>query len=354
MQQAPTDGISPARNPGAAEPLLRALPVERLTSSELLQLSTDEVRPFEKVDYWREMVLRLFADVEIAAKVGADFHGRMRSRYSHDVRFTVVDAASQTVQRRYRHAREPYEDCYFAVLMLSGTQWMEQDGREALLKPGDFAIYDGSRPHRLTFSERWGEIILNIPRATLERKLAGADRCTATRIDCGSAMGSVLQGFLASMGREVDRLDAGQLGHLSHHAVGLIAATLAGACLDELALSRSRSVTLSRAKAYIEQHLHEPQFDPQQVAAAMRLSSRYLNKLFEAEQTSLMRYVWRRRLERSRADLLDGAGVRTSISDIAMRWGFNDLSHFSRAFRKRFGQAPRELRRERQSSDIAG
>lgn len=31
------------------------------------------------------------------------------------------------------------------------------------------------------------------------------------------------------------------------------------------------------------------------------------------------------------------------ISEIALRWGFNDLSHFSRAFRQRFGCAPREM-----------
>jgi AraC-like DNA-binding protein len=327
-------------------PLLRTLPPERLRSSELLQLSTEQVRPFERVDYWREMVLRLFADVEIAAKVGDDFYGTMQSRYSNNVRFTIVDSASQAVQRRYREAREQYEDCYFAVLMLSGTQWMEQDGREALLKPGDFAIYDGSRPHRLTFSRQWGEIILNIPRNTMSQMLASVDRCTATRVECKSALGSVLRGYLTSMARELGRLNYAQLGDLSDHAVGLVATTLAGICSDNTALSRSRSVTLSRAKAFIEQHLDDPQLDSTRIAVALQLSPRYLNKLFEAEQTSLMRYVWCRRLERCRAELLDPARSHARIGDIAMRWGFNDLSHFSRAFRDRFGHAPRELRRE--------
>ena len=61
------------------------------------------------------------------------------------------------VERCHLEAREQYEDCYFAVLMLSGSQWLEQDGRQVLLRPGDFAFYDGSRPHHLTFSRHWGE-----------------------------------------------------------------------------------------------------------------------------------------------------------------------------------------------------
>jgi AraC family transcriptional activator of tynA and feaB len=33
-----------------------------------------------------------------------------------------------------------------------------------------------------------------------------------------------------------------------------------------------------------------------------------------------------------------------NISEIAYAWGFNDLSHFNRAFRARFGMTPREWR----------
>ncbi|MCJ9728672.1 AraC family transcriptional regulator [Bradyrhizobium sp. PRIMUS42] len=32
------------------------------------------------------------------------------------------------------------------------------------------------------------------------------------------------------------------------------------------------------------------------------------------------------------------------MTDVALRWGFNDLSHFSRSFRRRFGMSPREYR----------
>ena len=46
----------------------------------------------------------------------------------------------------------------------------------------------------------------------------------------------------------------------------------------------------------------------------------------------------------ARRDLCDPALAARTISEIAFGWGFNDAAHFSRAFRARFGAAPRELR----------
>jgi AraC family transcriptional activator of tynA and feaB len=331
--------------PSTSRPSTSRLPVERVRSDAPITLSTDDVQPQEALDYWREMVLRLFADVQIAAKVDDRFHGRMQSRLFEGMRMTVVDATSQAVERRHREAREQYEDCYFAVLMLDGTQWLEQDGRQVRLTPGDFALYDAARPHRLTFSRQWGEIILNIPRASLDRELEGAGHCTATRVGCDRGVGALLRTYLNGLVQEMGTLRTDELARLSRHTVGLIGTALAGVRPDAATLARGRQPSLLRAKALVEQHLADPLLDTATIAAALHLSPRYLNKLFEEERTSLMRYVWGRRLERCREDLRDPARATLRIGDIAMRWGFNDLSHFSRVFRERFGQSPRDCRR---------
>jgi AraC-like DNA-binding protein len=64
-----------------------------------------------------------------------------------------------------------------------------------------------------------------------------------------------------------------------------------------------------------------------------------------------MRYVWESRLALA-ADMLRRAGRderegrgdrgRLQIGDIAYRCGFSTPAHFSRAFRERYGVAPRE------------
>ena len=125
---------------------------------------------------------------------------------------------------------------------------------------------------------------------------------------------------------------------------------LLAAALDEvilaspLPLSEYRATALMRVRDFVERHLDVCELDTSMVSTALNLSPRYINKLFEAENTSLTRYIWRRRLERAAADLQDPARAGLGISAIAMAHGFNDLSHFSRAFRQRFDLSPRAYR----------
>ncbi len=309
-----------------------------------LLLDTADVREPERMDYWREMVLRLFADVEIAASTPAGFHGLMQSHRSDVMRLTRVEAAPQSVRRRHRDARENYEDCYFAVLMLSGTQRMEQDGRAVELHAGDFAVYDGARPHRLDFTEAWSELILSIPRPALNRLVPGMPGLTAQALVPGPGMGEVLRGFLGTVAATLPRLDTAETATLSVHALNLIGSTLALDRRHDEAEPSARDAALLRAKLLVDALLGDPHLDAHRIAARLGLSVRYLNRLFNAEQTSLMRYVWARRLERCHADLLRADAGAHRVLDIAMRWGFSDMSHFSRAFKERYGVSPRECR----------
>ena len=77
----------------------------------------------------------------------------------------------------------------------------------------------------------------------------------------------------------------------------------------------------------------------------MRISERYVHKLFERAGTTFACYVMERRLEGVARDLRDPAMAGRAIGDMAFDWGFADLSHFARRFKQRFGCTPRDWRR---------
>jgi AraC-like DNA-binding protein len=126
----------------------------------------------------------------------------------------------------------------------------------------------------------------------------------------------------------------------------LLATAISSVRPDGALQSRSRSLSLYRVKEFIEQHLADPTLNTDAISLGVGLSPRYINKLFDDEgaSSSLLRYVWARRLEHCRRDLSDVAHLGHRVSDIALRWGFNDLSHFSRAFKARFNVSPRQFR----------
>jgi AraC-like DNA-binding protein len=309
-----------------------------------LHLSTRDLRPHERVDYWREMVCRRFAEVQIASRLGADFFGEMQAHQYASLRLTSVSAKAQAVTRVGRDARSESEDCYFAVLLLAGSEFIAQDGREARLLAGDMAIYDGARPHRLIFPEDFSKLILQVPRQALEGRVGRMRHATARVIEARQGVGALASGFLRSVASSTPQLSVSQREHLSGQIVELLALAIGGAVTPELCTAGNRIQSLARVKRFIELHLGDCELDSTMVAAGAGLSPRYVNQLFEEEGTSLMRYVLRRRLERCHAELLAPQALRSY--DVALRWGFNDPSHFSRAFRKQFGTTPRALRRQ--------
>lgn len=86
----------------------------------------------------------------------------------------------------------------------------------------------------------------------------------------------------------------------------------------------------------------------QDIARAARVSIRTLTAAFQAyRETSPMRYLREVRLDAARQDLMR-ADTGSTVSDIALRWGFGNLGRFSGDYRRRFGERPSSTLRRAQ------
>ena len=147
------------------------------------------------------------------------------------------------------------------------------------------------------------------------------------------------------MSKTIDHVDPVTATRLLDQALDLVAMAFADRMREHSPdQSFHRSALLYRLKNYILTHLSDPELSMPRAAAAIGISPRYASDLMAAEQTSFRSYVQVQRLERCKRDLSDPAQAARHISDIAFAWGFNDLAHFSRIFKQRFGAAPREWR----------
>ncbi|MNV99180.1 Transcriptional activator NphR [compost metagenome] len=85
----------------------------------------------------------------------------------------------------------------------------------------------------------------------------------------------------------------------------------------------------------------DPDLDVIQIATAHHVAPRTLNRLFAADGTTAIRWLWQQRLDASYKALV-GGNVR-QVTEAALSFGFSDFSHFSRSFKKAFGVLPHTL-----------
>ncbi|MFF2149607.1 AraC family transcriptional regulator [Kitasatospora sp. NPDC058190] len=118
---------------------------------------------------------------------------------------------------------------------------------------------------------------------------------------------------------------------------------------DALADSGSAALlpAVRRAKAFCEEHVHEP-VSVADIALAARTSLRSLREGFRVHlNTTPLAYLRQLRLDHAHRDLLAIADGRAegTVTDVACRWGFTHLGRFSAVYRKSFGQSPSETLR---------
>lgn len=308
-------------------------------------LSTDDLPLRQRREWLREVIGREYADVEITPPADGRLFNEMTIYPWDELRLSSIRSNAIAIERLSKEPAKISQDAYFAVLLLSGDYVLEQDGREAALRPGDMTIYDATRPHRIFCPGRFSKLIVSIPRSKLRERVAGVEHCSALRMAGNQGVGAVSAGFLRSCAEQAGELSLPQFAALSEHCFDLLALALTAARPANAATSRGRSAAMTRIKEFVEQNLRNPELDAATVAGGVGMSPRYINDILADEGLSLMRYVWTRRLENCRRDLESPTGAGRQITDVAFAWGFNDLSHFSRSFKQRFGCSPRDHRR---------
>ena len=309
-------------------------------------ISTEEVDEKEQLEYWIDMICDEFVQLDCITGKRKNFKGKLRGSELDKIRVSEVNADPQDVIRSRKQIAKSTESEFLLSLQLEDVGFVNQDGRMAELHPGDFALYDSTKPYRLHFDRPFRQIVLQIPYDSLAEQFVKPEIITARRVSSQTAIGALASQFIQSVAGRLDVLSIQERGVINQHIIELVALAMGSmSSLRELdGQSVARTALLERLKQYIEINIRHPQLNPALVAKHHHISERYQRMLFASTGTTVSRYILDKRLALCREALENESLKDYSITQIAFSYGFNDAAHFSRKFKERYGAPPKEYR----------
>lgn len=294
---------------------------------------------------WEAAVCEAYLPWMLARAPDGAFNARISRRPIDD--FRLIDCACDPVQgyRRTREIARSDGEYYSVLYIVEGREDLRMRGREVSLRAGEFVLWDSACATEFTVPERLRKLTLAIPKSRLETALPFAADYVGLAIDGRSGVGALWVAHLLTLDQQVDRIDPARFGGIMQASVELLAQSCRSAGISDH--RPARSVALERIRRYILANLADEEMTPHTIAAAQRVSPRYLHLIFKGSGSTLSGWILAQRLERCAALLSSPDCAMHQIAEIAHRCGFADAAYFSRVFKQRYGISPRRFRRER-------
>ncbi|WP_077002751.1 helix-turn-helix domain-containing protein [Variovorax sp. KK3] len=321
-------------------------------------LSTDAVSREQRLAYWTDLICNVYVqlgcDPVRGERPAGAFEGSIQRHSLPSLDVSVVRSGAQSVLRTPGHIARSTDDYFLVGIQTAGRGVVRQDGRDALLAVGDFALYDSTRPYRLLFDDDFEQIVLKLPGERLRSELRDTQALTATTVSGREGAGHLLISMIRTLREDIDTLQPASALAVANGVLNILVAglqTLPAARAP--GLSQLANFHLARIKRRIEEQLADPSLSVGSLATELGLSPSQIHRVFKAEPLTPAQYIWERRLEACSRDLLTPQLAGRTVAEIAFGRGFSDAAHFSRAFRERFGCSPREWRLQSQGATSA-
>lgn len=304
----------------------------------------DAIAQRERYDVWRDSISCVFqADAEKDVRE-AGFSARVDANMFGPLMLVRTESQKHAWRRTPAIMARDGMDHYMIQAYESGRlQWGGGLGAQKLPQRG-LLVLDLAQ-ELASESTAFTNLSLIIPREMLDTALKSPNDQHMRVLNGDEPIVALLHDHMVSLKNLAAKMSLQQAVEIAPATVGLAAACLNSA-VDQGAPSQTAGVAvaqLTMIRRFIESNLSEPDLSADWIARGVGVSRSKLYQLFDGFG-GVGAYIRDRRLRRALLALSDSRSRHRPIYDIALASGYSSDAAFSRAFRARYGIAPRDIR----------
>ena len=322
-----------------------------MTQNAWQEFSTDSVNTQARAMRWAEFGSETLSEMTVSPLHGNDkFCARIRRRNLGDVGFVSMEsspALARSSAVRSGNWSGPGVDHMALTIADRGSSRLSQANWTAKLQVGDIVLRDLSQPWESYSDTGMGLIMIKVPYTLVARHHGDPERLVGRHLPVSDPRVAFASTVIRAS-REA--LQSSPEADWHEHLSDVLAGVFRLICHDDfgrdVVAEAGAAINVRRmATTFIARNLADPELTVGKVAGCVGVSARHMQRAFMESGQTPRQYILDQRLIEAARLLARSGGVKADrVIDIAFSVGFNDASHFTRAFVHKFGCSPSSYR----------
>lgn len=287
-------------------------------------------------------------ELQLNPSDGGSYYCSVNESWLGDVRVQECESLPMSGYRATSHISKSSSNYFGVLLVVDGQERITRAGKETTLNPGDLCIWSNEEELSFKVTGNFKKTSLIIPEERIRDLIPWPEDFSWARIPNTNAMSSIMANQIKMLCSNLEDIPEKCAKPIIENTLELLRITISGQEYRSLG-SLPQETVLRKILDFIEENLCDPRLSPTMIASVFGISSRYVYTLFKGKDKSISTWIRERRLIKCKGDLSNPALNRHTITDLALKWGFNDSAHFSNVFKNQYGVSPRELRKNNES-----
>jgi AraC-like DNA-binding protein len=294
------------------------------------------------VDAWQESFTGLHGAMQITVPDrDAPWTGRLDVHQTRSYGLALCSGGTEFVSRQARHIRADARGRHELLVPLAGVGQVEQGSDTAEIRPGTMVLCDLDRPLNFAHGDDFLSVAFIVPPDDVAARSRAAAR-ESQMLDGNTGLGRIVRQLATTMQQECGSLTGAAFDLACDRLLDLVCLAAEG---DTAAAPAGQRATVeAEIQRYVRRQASDPDLDVTSIGRSLGWSTRYIQQVLQAANTTPRDLIRRERLLLARSRLASADWASSSIARIAQSCGFGSHATFTTAFRAEFGMAPRDAR----------